>query len=171
MLWYSAETYWLDETDRSATSGVSGFHMNDVTLRLDNWFWRWKIMIDAHCVLTADQLQGSPESGPYGRMQVRLSHIEHLHPRWCRDSCPPPQGIGPPKGIEVRETLNLVNFQQNFDAKLFFGLFWLQNALILGGNILTWRDGSIRGIRSLRFRNDHRFPTFIFIEFWGLSRE
>ena len=27
MLWYSAETYWLDETDRSAASGASDFAM------------------------------------------------------------------------------------------------------------------------------------------------
>ena len=79
--------------------------------------------------------------------------------------------IGTPKGIEVRETWNLVDSRPNFDEEFIVGHFWWRNALILGGNILTWRDGSIRGIRSLRFRNDHRFQTFNFIDLGELSRE
>ena len=50
IIWEFVTSYWLDETDRSVRSGVSDFGIDDITLRLDNIFWRWTIDIDAYSI-------------------------------------------------------------------------------------------------------------------------
>ena len=51
---------------------------------------------------------------------------------------------------------NLVDFRPNFNEKYFLSNFCPWNNLKIRYVILTWRDGSIRGIRSVRFRGNQK---------------